>query len=87
MKLPQGYEPHEIPEDYTGPLFIEGQMREVIRAERERCIDVCKQVLLEVGEVYLAEDCANAIRELKDEFLSEMLKKIAEERGVETGVE
>lgn len=26
MKLPQGYEPHEIPADYTGPLLIEGQM-------------------------------------------------------------
>ncbi len=24
--MPQGYEPHEIPADYTGPLFIEGQM-------------------------------------------------------------
>ena len=28
MKLPEGYEPHELPADYTGPLFIEGQMRE-----------------------------------------------------------
>jgi hypothetical protein len=27
MNLPQGYEPHEIPPDYTGPLFIEGQMK------------------------------------------------------------
>lgn len=26
MKLPQGYEPHEIPADYTGNLWIEGQM-------------------------------------------------------------
>jgi len=24
--LPQGYEPHELPADYTGPLWIEGQM-------------------------------------------------------------
>lgn len=26
--VPQGYEPHEIPADYTGPLFLEGQMRQ-----------------------------------------------------------
>ena len=32
MKLPQGYEPHE-PADYTGPLFIEGQMRAVLARE------------------------------------------------------
>ena len=25
--LPQGYEPHEVPPDYTGPLFLESQMR------------------------------------------------------------
>jgi len=25
--LPQGYEPHELPADYTGPLWIEGQLR------------------------------------------------------------
>ena len=30
MKLPQGYAPHELPADYTGPLFIEGQMRAVL---------------------------------------------------------
>ena len=33
MKLPQGYEPHELPADYTGPLFIEGQMRAVLARE------------------------------------------------------
>jgi hypothetical protein len=25
--LPGGYEPHEVPPDYTGPLFLESQMR------------------------------------------------------------
>lgn len=25
-QLPQGYEPHELPADYTGKLWIEGQM-------------------------------------------------------------
>ena len=33
MKLPQGYEPHELPAVYTGPLFIEGQMRAVLARE------------------------------------------------------
>jgi len=27
MNLPQGYEPHEIPPDYDGKLFTEGQMK------------------------------------------------------------
>jgi len=27
MNLPQGYEPHELPPDYDGPLFTEGQMK------------------------------------------------------------
>jgi len=27
MNLPQGYEPHELPADYTGKLFTEGQMK------------------------------------------------------------
>ena len=27
MKLPKGYEPHEIPANYAGPLFLEAQMR------------------------------------------------------------
>lgn len=27
MNLPQGYEPHELPPDYDGPLFTEGQMQ------------------------------------------------------------
>jgi len=28
IPLPQGYEPHELPPDYTGKLWIEGQMRQ-----------------------------------------------------------
>lgn len=41
FQLPQGYKPHELPADYFGPLFIEGQMRyladeiERLRAERD----------------------------------------------------
>lgn len=46
-QLPQGYEPHELPTDYTGKLWIEGQMRAyaaaqsaadnaVLRAQMER---------------------------------------------------
>jgi hypothetical protein len=31
MNLPKGYEPHEIPADYTGPLYLEGQIAEAIR--------------------------------------------------------
>jgi len=41
--LPQGYEPHELPADYTGPLFIEGQMR----AHGVAC---AKEALLEAAE-------------------------------------
>ena len=26
VELPEGYEPHELPNDYTGKLFTEGQM-------------------------------------------------------------
>lgn len=32
-RLPQGYEPHELPPDYTGKLWIEGQMRAYSDAE------------------------------------------------------
>ena len=39
--LPQGYEPHELPADYQGPLWIEGQMREYGAA--------CKAILLEAA--------------------------------------
>jgi len=35
-ELPKGYEPHELPADYEGKLYIEGQMRAAIAAERER---------------------------------------------------
>ena len=39
--LPQGYEPHELPVDYDGPLFIEGQMRryghDCQRSMRPKC--------------------------------------------------
>jgi len=34
--LPQGYEPHELPADYTGPLFIESQIRAYAIAAIER---------------------------------------------------
>jgi hypothetical protein len=27
VAFPEGYEPHELPADYTGPLWIEGQVR------------------------------------------------------------
>jgi hypothetical protein len=27
MNLPEGYEPHELPPDYAGKLFTEGQMK------------------------------------------------------------
>jgi hypothetical protein len=30
--LPDGYEPHELPADYTGELWIEGQVRQAQRA-------------------------------------------------------
>jgi len=30
--LPQGYAPHELPADYTGRVWIEGQVRAVQRA-------------------------------------------------------
>ena len=42
--LPQGYEPHEIPADYTGPLFIEGQMRAAVEAERNRILAVLNEM-------------------------------------------
>jgi hypothetical protein len=39
VQLPQGYKPHELPADYTGKVWIEGQLREfaemVATAERE----------------------------------------------------
>ena len=43
-ELPQGYEPHELPPDYTGSLWIEGQMRRfgdrIATAEREACAKI-----------------------------------------------
>jgi hypothetical protein len=59
MNLPQGYEPHEIPPDYTGPLFLESQMRAVIEVEREECAKVCEDL---IGTRAMAAHCADAIR-------------------------
>lgn len=42
--LPKGYEPHEIPADYTGPLFLAGQMRAYARAELEACIKILESI-------------------------------------------
>ena len=47
--LPSGYEPHELPADYTGALYIEGQMLAYATAaaaaaraeERAACAKVC----------------------------------------------
>jgi len=33
--LPEGYQPHEIPPDYTGPLFLESQMRYAFEQGRD----------------------------------------------------
>ena len=62
--LPQGYEPHEIPADYTGPLFLESQMRAVIEAEREACAKACEKEIARVKPIYsvTAENCVKAIR-------------------------
>ncbi len=64
MNLPQGYEPHEIPPDYTGPLFLESQMRAVIEAEREACAKVCEARYMGDNnrEDMEAKRCAAAIR-------------------------
>lgn len=45
MKLPQGYEPHEIPPDYHGKLWIEGQLRQHENAVAEYYSGVLKQAL------------------------------------------
>ena len=41
IQLPEGYEPHELPADYDGPLWTEGQVwrfaEMVAAAEREAC--------------------------------------------------
>lgn len=42
-QLPQGYEPHELPADYTGPLWIEGQLRQFENAVRERDTALLRQ--------------------------------------------
>lgn len=31
VAIPEGYEPHELPADYTGKLWIEGQVRALAR--------------------------------------------------------
>jgi len=65
--LPQGYEPHEIPPDYTGPLFLESQMRAVIEAEREA-----------ISDEYAARlqgDLENGVRWLNEAAASEFHKK------------
>ena len=45
MKLPQGYEPHEIPPDYYGKLWIEGQLRQFENAVAGHYINLLKQAL------------------------------------------
>jgi hypothetical protein len=42
--LPQGYQPHEIPADYIGSLFLEGQMCAAVEAERKRILAILDQL-------------------------------------------
>jgi len=67
--LPQGYEPHEIPPDYTGPLFLESQMRAAVAAEREAiCQDLAEMHVYGSAEkaglqLAMLRDCIRTIRE------------------------
>lgn len=65
--LPSGYEPHELPADYTGLLWIEGQMRAYgeacAAAERERCLDICEQ---HYSIEFIAQNIAAEIRAYKE---------------------
>lgn len=53
--LPEGYELHELPPDYMGPLFIEGQMREyaaaAVAAEREACANIADTYADNIGPI------------------------------------
>jgi len=81
-ELPQGYEPHELPVDYTGKLYIEGQMRAAIAAERERWRSAVndepelpgpmpRQMLeyMTSGESEMTEAMRAAVREIKRSIL------------------
>jgi len=78
IPLPQGYEIHELPADYNGSLFIEGQMRQfaelVAAAEREECAKAVERSVLYIDGSHGVSDrdwhiaervtahCAAAIR-------------------------
>lgn len=45
ITLPQGYELHELPPDYDGPVWIEGQLRQLAYAVCERDTALLRQAL------------------------------------------
>lgn len=65
--LPQGYEPHEIPADYTGKLFIEGQMRAFAKAETMRLREVARMALDDFE--YLRRELGSLVGVVVDEPL------------------
>ena len=44
LPLPEGYEPHELPADYTGPLWIESQMQAYGQACRAAALEEAAEV-------------------------------------------
>lgn len=64
-QLPQGYEPHELPADYTGPLWIEGQMRQFENAVRERDTALLRQALEAMEATLSGADYDNPYATLK----------------------
>jgi nicotinamidase-related amidase len=67
-ELPQGYEPHELPADYEGKLWIEGQMRAygaaAVEQEREKWASIVAPEHLVFGdeEWRIRSELADAIR-------------------------
>ena len=69
--LPQGYEPHEFPADYSGPFWIKGQIEAYGQACRAAALEeaalVCSHKA-ETKRLFLNEahylECAEAIRRL-----------------------
>ena len=74
ITLPQGYELHELPPDYDGPIWIEGQLRQFAYAVCEQDTALLRQALALCSKDggWTLEEAANTICEIENILLTRL---------------
>ena len=68
ITLPQGYELHELPPDYDGPIWIEGQLRQLAELVAAKDTELLQQLLWLCSKDggWTLEESANTICEIEN---------------------